>query len=150
MVVVALLLVWAAAIAWYDWRWRRVPNVALILVLVPAALALALQGKGLLGAPWLTSLGGMALGLALTLPGYLLRRYGAGDVKFAAVLGLLLGAARGLEMVLLASLLMGAAALAMVVTMGMPRQARFPAAPMLSVAFAVQALWGPLLTLWRE
>jgi prepilin peptidase CpaA len=86
----------------------------------------------------------MVLGFALTLPGYVLKRFGAGDVKFAAVIGLLLGTPRGFEMVLGASVLMGAAALALTV-MKLPRQMKFAAAPMLSAAFIVEMLWGPLL-----
>lgn len=144
MIVVTLLGVWVAAISWFDWRQLKVPNAALILVLVPAVLVLAVDGRGLLGEKWLSSLGGMAVGFALTLPGYVVRRFGAGDVKFAAVLGLLLGVGRGFEMVLGASILMGAAAL-LLLALHRTMQARFPAAPMLGAAFAVEMMWGPLL-----
>lgn len=144
MIVAALLCVWIATISWFDWRKWRVPNAALILVLVPAILALVFQGQGLLGERWLSSLGGMALGFALTFPGYLTRRFGAGDVKFAAVLGLLLGVARGFEMVLVASLLMGAVALALL-KLQLSRHTKFPAAPLLSAAFVLEMTMGPLL-----
>lgn len=149
MIVVALLSVWAAMISGYDWKQRRVPNAALLLMIVPAALALIIQGQGLLGESRWSSAGGMAIGFALTLPGYLLRRLGAGDVKFAAVLGLLLGVPRGFEMVLGGSLLMGAAALIML-RMRLPRQTRFPAAPMLAAAFVIEMFAGPLLPMWRR
>ncbi|WP_051278745.1 prepilin peptidase [Solimonas flava] len=144
MVVVGLLIVWTACIAWYDFRQRRVPNVLLILAAVPALLALIVNGVGLLGERWGSSVGGMALGFALTIPGYALHRFGAGDVKFAAVLGLLLGVGRGFEMVLGASILMGVAAL-FLLALHRQMQARFPAAPMLGAAFAVEMMWGPLL-----
>lgn len=140
----ALLSIWAACITWYDFRQRRVPNVLLILMLVPALLALIVNGVGLLGERWGSSIGGMALGFALTIPGYALRRFGAGDVKFAAVLGLLLGIGRGFEMVLGASVMMGLAALALLM-LRRQKQTRFPAAPMLSAAFLIEMLWGPLL-----
>lgn len=87
----------------------------------------------------------MALGFALTLPGYVLRRFGAGDVKFAAVLGLLLGVTRSFEMVLISSLLMGVTAFALLLLMKLPRETKFPAAPMLAVAFAVEMVFGPLV-----
>lgn len=142
------LWVWALWIAWSDWRRRRVPNVALIVVLVPETLALVFQGQGLLGAGTWSSLGGMALGFALTLPGYLMHRLGAGDVKFAAVLGLLLGTVRGFEMVLLASVLMGLGAAALLLMWKFPKQTRFPAAPLLSLAFVAEMLGGPWLDVW--
>lgn len=144
MAVVGLLIVWSACIAWYDFRQRRVPNALLILMAVPALLALIVNGAGLLGERWSSSVGGMAVGFGLTLPGYIMRRFGAGDVKFAAVLGLLLGVGRGFEMVLGASILMGITALALL-ALRRQMQARFPAAPMLGAAFVVEMLWGPLL-----
>ena len=144
MIVVVPLCIWAAVIAWYDIRYRRVPNAALILVLVPAILALAIQGKGLLGEMPLGSIVGAVLGFALTLPGYVMRRFGAGDVKFAAVLGLLMGMVRGFELVLGASLLMGATAV-LLLALKRSAQSKFPAAPMLAVAFVVEMLCGPLL-----
>ncbi|HET8880664.1 MAG TPA: A24 family peptidase [Solimonas sp.] len=149
MVIVALLVAWATAISWSDWTRRRIPNAALLLMLIPETLALITQGQGLLGEAWLSSVVGMAIGFVLTLPGYLLRRLGAGDVKFAAVASLLLGAPRGFEMVLGGSLLMGVAAL-VALSRHLPRQTRFPAAPMLAAAFVVEMLAGPLLPVWRR
>ncbi len=139
------LSLWVAVISWYDWKQRRVPNLALVLVLTPAVLALILQPHGLLDASRWSSLGGMVLGFALTLPGYVLRRFGAGDVKFAAVLGLLLGATRGFEMVLWASILMGLAAAGLYYLSAAPRSHRFPAAPMLATAFMAEMWLGPVL-----
>lgn len=130
----------------YDLRQQRVPNVALFLIFVPATLALMVQGKGLLGADIWSSVVGMALGFSLTLPGYVLRLFGAGDVKFAAVLGLLLGTARSFEMMLISSLLMGVTAIVLLQILKLPRGTKFPAAPMLALAFAVEMGFGPLLT----
>ena len=149
MIVFALLALWAMVIAWFDWRQRRVPNVALVLVLVPTVLSLAIDGQSLLGERWPASLAGMAIGFALTLPGYALRRFGAGDVKFAAVLGLLLGSVRSIEMLLAASLLMGATAIAML-AMRQTRRSKFPAAPMLAAAFIAEMLAGPWLPVWSQ
>jgi prepilin peptidase CpaA len=144
MIVSVLLVVWAGVIAWYDIRQRRVPNPALVLVLIPSLLAVCIQRQGLLGQGVWSSVGGMVLVFAVTLPGYLLKRFGAGDVKFAALLGLLLGLARGFELLIMASLLMGAMAVVLSLR-ALPKSAKFPAAPMLAAAFAVEMYWGPLL-----
>jgi len=137
---------WAAGIALYDWRQQRVPNAALILMLVPALLALLLQPQGLLGAGRVSAVLGMLAAFALSLPGYG-RGLGAGDVKFAAVLGLLLGGWRALEMLLLAAVLLGLSA-AVVAYWRRSLQARFPAAPALSLAFVLEMLRGPFLEGW--
>ena len=87
-----------AAAVWHDVRARRIPN-ALVL---PGALAgLALQallppGAGLYSLPFgalglLLGLAGMALGLAMLLPMYMLGTMGAGDVKLLAMAGAFLG-----------------------------------------------------------
>lgn len=150
MLVAVLLALWAAAISGYDGLRRRIPNVALLLVCVPAVLALVFQGQGLLGErPW-SSAGGLVIGFGLTLPGYVLRALGAGDVKFAALLGLLLGASRGFELVLLASVLMGVMGLVLLFRLQVPREFRFPVAPMLAAAFVAEMVSGPLLPIWRR
>ena len=148
MIVEGLLTGWALAIAAIDLRQRRVPNLALLLVLVPASLALIVNSQGLLASSVSSSLIAAASLLALGLPGYWLRRLGAGDVKFAACLGLLLGFARGVEMLLIAFLLMGVAAVVMTVR-GLPRGARFAAAPSFALGFVIEMFAGPLLPVWQ-
>ncbi len=85
------------AAVWHDLKSYRVPNrivfpgIALAVVLhafVPAGISFmgALQGGGLLHA-----LGGLAVGLGLLLPLYLMRAAGAGDVKLMAMAGAFLG-----------------------------------------------------------
>jgi len=83
-----VLLIWLTLCAAQDARERHIANV---LTLGVGALALAwLLGSGntWLGAP--AQQGGWAalLALAFTLPGYALRRLGAGDVKLLTALGL--------------------------------------------------------------
>lgn len=71
---------------------RRVPNKALLMALCLGAVVLlvqALQGRPASG----SALAGLALGLATLLPFHLLGWMGAGDVKFFATLGFLLGPA---------------------------------------------------------
>jgi len=93
-----LLLGLLAAAVWHDVKARRIPNT---LVLPGALAGLALQGllpagAGLYSQPFgalglLLGLAGMALGLAMLLPMYMLGTMGAGDVKLLAMAGAFLG-----------------------------------------------------------
>ena len=79
------LVVAAAA---FDVRTRRVPNVLPVTAWVLAVVWHCWQGGwgGLA-----LSLGGFAAGLALMLPGWLMRFTGGGDVKLLAAVGSLIG-----------------------------------------------------------
>lgn len=85
-----LLLVFVACIliAGSDLIARRVPNALLVVVVVLQCVLLA---AGLAQVRWVQAFTGLAAGLAGLLPFYLLRMMGAGDVKFAAVIGLMCG-----------------------------------------------------------
>jgi prepilin peptidase CpaA len=120
-----LLLGLLAAAVWHDVRARRIPN-ALVL---PGALAgLALQGAlpagaGLYATPFgalgvLAGLAGMALGLAMLLPMYMLGTMGAGDVKLLSMAGAFLGPQQVLGAGLLALLAGGVLGLAVAVRRG--------------------------------
>lgn len=136
--------VWAGAVAWSDLRRRRIPNVLLVLMLVPAVLALVVDGQGLLGRSALSSCAGLLIAGLPLLPGYAGGQMGAGDVKFSACLGFVLGAAGALEMLLISALLIGAASFA-ALQLGSDRARRLPAAPMFAAAFLLQVLYGRLL-----
>lgn len=82
---------WAIALATFDWRQRRIPNALLAPAAVLALIALLIQGASPLGASGLAVAKGAGLALVLTLPGYLLRALGAGDVKLLFVIALLGG-----------------------------------------------------------
>jgi prepilin peptidase CpaA len=82
-----LLLVSIAAIN--DLATRRIPN-RLLLAGLACALVLRLLSAAPLAA-LLAALGGLALGLVLFLPFYLLRGMAAGDVKLMAVVGAFAG-----------------------------------------------------------
>ena len=82
-----LLLVSAAAIN--DLATRRIPNRLLLAGLGCALLLHLLSAQP--GAALLAALAGLALGLALFLPFYLLRGMAAGDVKLMAVVGAFAG-----------------------------------------------------------
>lgn len=85
----SLLVLWACSIAYFDARYRRIPNVLSLGAWVFAGGLLMVNNASLLGAPTSSALWGAGLGLVLTLPAYLLKRLGAGDVKFLVGIGLL-------------------------------------------------------------
>jgi prepilin peptidase CpaA len=84
--LIAMLLT-AAVI---DVRSHRIPNWltggGIVIALVFAAVGVPPQQEG-----FLSSLGGMATGLAVLLPMYLLRVMGAGDVKLMGMVGAFVG-----------------------------------------------------------
>jgi prepilin peptidase CpaA len=84
------LALWLVAIAIMDLRIRKVRNV-MVLAGLGAGLAALFSGvQPFWVTPW-NGLAGMLVAVAALLPFYALRWMGAGDVKFAAVIGLWLG-----------------------------------------------------------
>jgi len=144
-----ILVTWVSAIAWCDWRYRRVPNVALLLLLVPAVLALIVNGNGLLGVERWPSFMGFLLAGGVLLPGYALGKMGAGDVKFAACLGLLLGSLwPTVRMMLVFGIALGAISVLMLWHYRQDPDAakkRIAAAPALAIGFASQLFADQLL-----
>ena len=140
--ITAVLLLWAATVAMIDWRQRRVPNGLLLLLLAPALLMLTWRGIGLLEQGWLPSLSGFAAGLLLTLPGYAFSKLGAGDVKLAASLGLVLGWPQIGYSLLVAALLLAFMTVAALLVLGSARirELRIPAAVALTGGFAAVLL----------
>ena len=83
-----VLLIWLALCAAQDARQRRIGNALTLGVGSLAAAYLVLTDHTWLGAE--AAQGGWAvlLALALTVPGYILKRFGAGDVKLMTALAL--------------------------------------------------------------
>lgn len=100
---VKALLLWTLALSasYFDFRWRKVPNL-LILAGAFCGVAVAAWGgtSGLLRGVY-----GLLLGAALLFPFFLLGGVGGGDVKSLAVIGLFTGPS-----LLLASFFWGACA----------------------------------------
>jgi prepilin peptidase CpaA len=82
------LIVFVVSLALIDWRTHRIPN---ILCAVGAMFGLALQMGIHAEAGLLAALGGAAVGFAMFLPFYVVRAFGAGDVKAMATVGIFLG-----------------------------------------------------------
>ena len=79
-----LILLSATTAAYFDFRWRRIPNW-LVGATIVLSFAWHTWTAGLDG--FLMSGAGLLVGAALLLPLYLLKGMGAGDVKFFAAIG---------------------------------------------------------------
>lgn len=89
MMLTTIILIIAALVAGYiDWRTRRIPNW-LTAGMVGYGIAFHAFRAGWEGI--LASLSGLAVGLGLMLIPYVLRGLGAGDVKFLAAVGSIVG-----------------------------------------------------------
>lgn len=76
-------------VAWTDWRHRRIPNLLSLGAWLVALAVLCLTGRSFLGAEPSSAMLAAAGALLVTLPGYITRHLGAGDVKFLVATGLL-------------------------------------------------------------
>ncbi|WP_395350202.1 prepilin peptidase [Variovorax sp. UC122_21] len=102
-----ICLIWLLFVAVYDFRQRRVPNW-LVLAGAASALAALALGSNPFQSSWQSSLLGAATGFGCLLFVYAFGYMGAGDVKFAAVLGLWVGLAALLPIWIISSLLAAA------------------------------------------
>lgn len=131
-------MLWALAVGVVDYRQHRVPNLALLLALLLTLPMLAALHYGPLGMALPTSAAGALAGLMVTLPAHLMRKLGAGDVKYAAVIGLLCGLQGLAQALLVAGLVLGAMTLWLVLRLGptLARSQKIPAAVALSAGLA--------------
>lgn len=118
----SICLIWLLFVAVYDFRQRRVPNW---LVLAGAVSALAMQalGNNPFEINWTSSLLGATAAFGCLLIFYALGFMGAGDVKFAGILGLWVGLTALLPIWLLSSILAAAHGMLWLV---LQRRALFP------------------------
>ena len=111
--VLSLALIAVAVVGgWLDLRTRRIPNWLNLsgVVLGVGLNALFLRGEG-------AKLAAEGLGLALLiyLPLYLIRAMGAGDVKFMAAIGALIGPSNWFGVFLTSAILGGIASLGLII-----------------------------------
>ena len=126
MILLAGLLLGAV---WHDVRSRRIPNrlvfpgalAGLLLnAVLPAGAGLLTAAPGAIGL-W-PAVAGLALGLALLMPMYMLKAMGAGDVKLMAMVGAFVGPQAVLGAMLFSLLAGGVLALAVAAFHGTLRQ----------------------------
>lgn len=85
-IFLVLALVWSAA-GW-DLSQRKIPNILIVVgIIVGTAVQVQLMGSE----GFVDALGGLGVGLAILMPGYLMGTTGAGDVKLMAAIGTFLG-----------------------------------------------------------
>lgn len=111
-----LIGLWAAACGAYDLWFRRIPNVLTFGAHGGALTMLAATGQGWLGASSSSCFTAWAVGLALTVPAYVLGRLGAGDAKLLAAMGLAGGVEAMLIAYVIAGLLVGGTAIVWTMT----------------------------------
>lgn len=142
MVAAAALIAWALAVAIRDYRARRIDNLVLLAAFLPAVAWLVWHGHGILGQSVRSSCIGFVVAGAVFLPGFALGKSGGGDVKFAAVCGLIAGAGGSLVMMLVAALVIGASSAATYFLGHRPagQNRRLPAGPAIATGFAVTLL----------
>jgi prepilin peptidase CpaA len=109
-----------------DLHARRIPNTLVLtgttLALAAHTLSLAGSHPPLAGAAWWAPLAGLAAGLAVLMPLYLLRAMGAGDVKLMAMVGAFVGAPTVLMAALYTLLAGGLLSLAVMAVQGVSRR----------------------------
>jgi prepilin peptidase CpaA len=95
-----------------DLRTRRIPNV---LTGAMTVLGVGLAAAGLTGVTFGASIAGLALGLALMMPGHMLGATGGGDVKLMGAVGAVVGPALVLNAFLLTAIAGGGLAVVVAV-----------------------------------
>lgn len=86
-----VLAAWSLIVICYDICTRTIPNFLTIGALLIALLVLAVTGLSVTHQPVSSALIGFVVAMVLTVPGYLFKVLGAGDVKLLSAIGLLCG-----------------------------------------------------------
>ena len=107
-----ITVVFCAAVAYFDIRFRRIPNrllVSMLAVCLVCFLYVDVIGKADSGLTiyWSSAFTGFTVGLAFFFPFWRLGLVGAGDVKLLAVLGFMCGLHGLWQLVLIGCLLAG-------------------------------------------
>lgn len=115
-VLLAILLVFTASAAVFDWRTKRLPNWLTVSMAVAGLLfhiAVGAVKSGASGAGYeaLISFGGFAIGFGLLFLLWLVGSSGGGDVKYTAALGAWLGPTYTFYVILISVLLIAGASI---------------------------------------
>ncbi|CAM0997200.1 Prepilin type IV endopeptidase peptidase domain-containing protein [Rhodanobacter sp. Root179] len=141
----ALIVMLCGLTIFSDLYAHRVRNAWLLLALLSAGGWLLWSwARGTAGPPW-PSLAGLLIGLGALLPFYIVGWMGAGDVKFFATLGFLLGGEALLPIWIIASLLGGMHAIVITVARQKTPLASGPVA-MVQTMSRESRLWQRVMT----
>ncbi|MGI4812243.1 MAG: A24 family peptidase [Janthinobacterium lividum] len=140
------VVICCAFIALADVGMRRVPNPLLLILVVGQSYVLVSHGYSLQAVTRVDALLGLIIGLGVSLPFYLFRVMGAGDVKFFAVIGFVLGFRALLPIWLIATVLAGVHA-CLIVLLRIPSPAQYVA---LGLATRFEGSgFGRRIAIWR-
>lgn len=114
LVIAICLLVMLAVAAYFDIRYRRIPNLISVVGLVVALILHAIIAPVWPGLRFSLSGFGLAFGIYIVL--YSIRAMGAGDVKIMAAAGAMLGWADWMGLFIVTAILGGIAALILVIS----------------------------------
>jgi len=159
-----LLALWACSIGYFDARYRRIPNVLSLGGCLLGTVVLLTRQASVTGSTPEDALLGAGLALLLTVPAYVAKKLGAGDVKLMIAISLLTSFQTTLNSFLVAAAIGGLLALfwlsiALLIhqlpaTLSDPRTAwgRWAAIPIRSrrMAFGTLLSVGLVASLWRE
>lgn len=107
----SILILWALFVAYADISAKKIPNLLSLGGGIIGVCWLIVTGHTLAGQSWQSAALGLILALLLTMPGYITRTLGAGDVKLLSAIGLLCGLQIVAEVFIVAAAAAGLAAL---------------------------------------
>ena len=137
-IVAAVVAAITAAAAVVDVRTRRIPNW---LTFGTAAIGFTMAAAHIDSVGVIGALEGLTLGLLLMLPGYVIRKTGAGDVKLLAAVGTLLGPESIAMAFLFSAIAGGGLALIALVRRRDRDDHKFAYAPAIAIGTIVAAVW---------
>lgn len=108
----SILILWALLVAYMDISAKKIPNLLSLGGGIVGVCWLIVTSHTLAGQSWQSAVLGLILALLLTLPGYIARTLGAGDVKLLSAIGLLCGLQIVVEVFIAAAMMTGLVALA--------------------------------------
>ena len=138
-------------LSFIDIDFQIIPNELLMISLVPVLVLLIFNG---LDGIWNNLIGAVVLVGVFLLMGYLGKiaykqdSMGMGDVKYAFVIGLLLGWKTGLLAVMLSFFAAAIMVLIMKFTSGVESRQRIPFGPFLSIGLFISTIWGNQIIEW--
>ncbi|NLZ79144.1 MAG: prepilin peptidase [Gammaproteobacteria bacterium] len=86
LLTITIVLVWSFTCAAQDIKYKKISNFLTIGMFIAATLYILISGNTLLNASFQNAIFAFMLAIALSLPGYITGRMGAGDVKMLCAL----------------------------------------------------------------